>query len=162
MYLSFVSLFFLITLVHGALWHSESIRANARLKHCFLNKHAHLVSALFPPNSLEREEREAETLDYLARLIKTGGTHFCNAFHNTLESATHTLKRRAELNSTWQETLEQFERDGQESLGKCDDETHEYRDVRSKRIKCIDKTMRQATYALIVAQYADDEQRDYQ
>ena len=162
MHLSLVTLFFLIALVHGALWHKESIRVNARLKHCFHTQHARLVSSLFPTDSLEREEREAVVLDYLARLIKTGGTHFCHSFHNALISATHTLKRRAELNTTWQPTLEQFERDGQESLGKCVDETHEYRDVRSKRIKCIDKTMRETTYALIVAQYADDEQRNYQ
>jgi hypothetical protein len=157
-----VNLLFLSTLVHGALWQKESIRANARLKQCFRHEHASLVNALFPPNSLEQEEREAVTLDYLARLIKTGGTHFCDSFQNAVISATHTLRRRAELNTTWQTTLEQFERDGLACFSKCIDATHEYRDVRSKRIKCIDKTMRQTIYALIIAQYADDEQRDYQ
>lgn len=150
----------LLSLVHGAMWRDENIRATLRLKHCFSRERASLIETLFPPRSLERAKREAIALDHLARLIKTG-VHFCDALRDTVKNAHHHLKGRLLTNSSWQETLTHFEEKKEQSLARCD-AMNQHGDVRSKSVKCIDRVMRESIYALIVAQYAEDEQGVYQ
>lgn len=155
-------LLLMVNMVYSVMWLKENIAANAQIKKCLHEEHANLITLLFPSDTLEYEEREAIALDYLARLLKTGGMRFCEALDVVLTSTTQQLKRRSDANTSWQSTFDRYQQNCRESLTQCAArQIEEYTGVRSECIKCIDKTMRDTAYALIRAQFFDEERHAF-
>lgn len=161
-----VSFLFWCSCVNGEVWQkAEDVLHTDKMKECFYYEHAALVRALFPSRSMEREKREAIVIDYLARLILKGESRFCDSLYATLVSATYYLERRADFNTTWQTTLEQFKQNSERSLDQCISlRSHflDYIDMQSERVRCMNETLYDTKYASMIAHYVNNERGVYQ
>ena len=160
----------------AALWGEKRVREMRRMRtECLHRDHAAQIAYLFPAASMERDNREARSLDYLGSLL-TGGTKFCSAYVQMTKHAISRIEYCAHMASRdgktqeeidrWGATLKVFnERNGATQQGcaiveenMTDDEKRKYRGILSPLNKCISDIQHRSAKGLIREQFGEEKQ----
>lgn len=151
----------MVTSADAALWRKENIQEMQRIKYCFNEERSQHISKLFHVDSADQERREAIAMDVLARLVKSG-TPFCQAYQLMLEGVTRQVEKHVrdssnEEHARWQETLSHVHQHTAETRITCSTLQSEDTGPLSAVSHCLSKVLQKTVKALIVAQYADEE-----
>lgn len=146
---------------------NDGVMEMRALKACLHPQHAEQIAFLFPGVSMDRDRREARSLEYLARLLQAG-TEYCDAYEQMASHAMrHILQQISQVGGEkWDATLRQFRERKEATQHGCvvveqsmsKEERTKYSGVLSPLITCLNRAHLLSIKSALMDAYRDEEE----